>query len=181
MASAARKIGTKKGAVETGPLAVHVECSGFVFAIEARWVDRLVLIDEAKVVKSTPKDALLGVIDVDGHQYVGWDLGQLLGLKSSSTAWVLTTGRRSESRQVPLALRTGSCLVVQPIPPRTDLPSGIFASRLSALGSAYSTGDLKRTTIEAPVGLVLDPTFLWTPEERATADGLLAAAPTPKG
>src|SRR5262245_10093457 len=101
-------------ALVPGELFVVVSCHSLVCAVATRWVARLLLDDE---VAPAQRD----VVSIDGRRCAAWDLGAMLGLPPLGHAWVLlNVPYRGE--EVPIALRTGPCLTVQPLAAFTALP-----------------------------------------------------------
>jgi len=150
-------------------LAVFVRCHGYVIAVPTRWVDRLVLLEEAHFVGSpeqpTPQSPYLGVVLVGARPYAGWDLGLLLEDVPLMTAWVLLQIPYGKG-ELSLALRTGACQLVDALPSRsTSLPPGLFRARPRAFPALLSTGSLKGQLASARVALQLDPLALWSPRE----------------
>jgi hypothetical protein len=140
-------------------LGVIVSCHDMVCAIATRWVERLVLPED--VVELGPN-----LVNVAGTRYAAWDLGERLGLSPLRAAWVLMRV------PMPIALRTGPCLVVEPLPERIELPPLLFVSRRGAVAGVFAS---KRWHDEALFGLELDVDHLWTPAELAASATLIAS------
>jgi hypothetical protein len=87
-----------------------------------------------------------------GAPVPGWDLGELLGIESAPSAWVIVelpgSGRR-------VGFRLGRCVTVQSLPVCRAIPRGIFASRRYALAAGFSTAGIPELS-EHVSGVVLD-------------------------
>src|ERR1043166_1512841 len=100
-------------ATETG-LRLFVRCHGYVFALEAGAVERLLLADEVEAprpVIDAPR-ACVGVLTVGGRAWVAWDLGLMLEQPPVRAAYLLL--RPPDEPTLALALRTDRCLHVGP-------------------------------------------------------------------
>lgn len=164
-----------------GSLHLYVRCHDVVFAVDTAWVDRLFTPDEVGLHPVRPgepasqAEALVGAIDVSGRLHTAWDLGALVGLPPVATAWVALRGIAVVGgAEIPLALRTGACLLVAPIPPVTPVPRGIFRARRAAFTAVFPTEGVAHVMGGDLVGLRLDPSLLWTPSE-LTLSGRVAA------
>jgi hypothetical protein len=172
-------------------LSVVVGCHGFVCTIPVRYVDRLLRRDEVEVVPPRtrrgrePGVPLPQVLEAAGEAYVAWNLGTMLELPPVTTAWVLLRvpapplpGGVSDlpGAVVPLAVRTGTCLMVQPVQVSAPLPPGLFRARGAGITGAFATSALRGKRLEAAVGICLDPSRLWTPGELGSSRAALAAA-----
>jgi len=155
-------------------LCVVLACHDLVCALPARWVDRLVLPAEVASV-ATSADAAVALVLAGERQLAAWNLGTLLGLPPLGTAWVLLRipFRGSE---LPIALHTGACLVVQPLPPALALPPGAFRARPHAISGAFASTRVRGRAPASPVGLWIDPSRLFTDDELAAAASALGAS-----
>jgi hypothetical protein len=153
-------------------------CAGWLVAVRARHVDRLLLPEEGRLLDDDPRrvpPACLGVLGTAGGLHSAWDLGLLLGFPPQDEAWVLVTlGAAS------VALRTGACVGIAPLP-ATDvsvLPATLFRVRPGAIVAAFPAAAGRRQRQHAPVGLALDLEALLSDDERAHAEAacLVAAA-----
>jgi hypothetical protein len=161
---------------ELGELSLFFRCHGAVLAIAARWVERLLLAEEVALPEGQSRVQGAGqVIEVAGAPYAAWDLGQMLEVSPMQHAWVLMKVPYA-GKEVPMALRTGPCLIVQPLAGSTNLPIGVFRGRRSALAGAFMLKGLKGAAGEGLVGLRLDPSRLWTNVELEASSAALAAA-----
>ena len=88
-----------------------------------------------------------------------WDLGKLLGMPPVAQAWVLMR-IPSRTGDIPVALRTGACLVVQPVGRLTPLPAGLFQARPGAIPAAFDARAVRGLPSSAHVGVWLDPSRL---------------------
>ena len=149
-------------------LCIVVACHTFVVAIPARFVTRLVLNEDV-----TPApDGGPGLVQSDGELFVASNLGPLLGLPPLGEAYVLLHLPHAGGR-VPLALRTGPCLVVREVSVEAPLPHGLFKARGEAMLGAFVADASRGLNGGALYGLVLDAANLWT---RAELDAAAQAA-----
>jgi hypothetical protein len=160
-------------------LAIHFSCHDYLFSLEIKHIDRLVLTDDVKLHETVPKSqrpkgqSTAGmVVDVDGRFFAAWDAGELLGLAPVEEAWILLWVSLSADRDVPLALRTGTCHVVHTLPDATALPAGMFAQRRAAMAGAFPATPIGGVQ-NSLVGIVLDPSRLWTPGELVASESLV--------
>jgi hypothetical protein len=152
-------------------LCVVTACHQWVCALPARWVERLVVPHEVAIVASQQRAPS---VLVGERQYGAWNLGTLLGLPPLGAAWVLLRLPYGD-RELPIALNTGACLVVQALPPATALPPGAFRARPGAIAGAFATVGMRGRATQAALGLWLDPTRLLTADELAASVSALAA------
>jgi hypothetical protein len=141
-------------------LGVIVACHHLVCAISTERVIRLVLPEN--VTEVSP-----GILGIDRERFAIWDLGERLGLPSTRVAWCLLR-IPSASGDIPLALATGRCHVVGPLPTRRSLPTELFSSRGVAIAGVFVD--------ETRCGIELDVMRLWTPAELAASAALLRSA-----
>jgi hypothetical protein len=164
-------------------LAVVVACHGLVCAIPVRHVERLFLREEIEL-GATHRRATAGgarlpqVVYAAGEPFAAWNLGTLLELSPVSIAWVLMR-IPAEPTPVRIALRTGPCLVVQPMPRTAALPAGLFRARGGGIVGAFATAALRGKRVEAALGLYLDPERLWSPAELDGSRAAIAAEAAP--
>ena len=142
-------------------LCVMLDLGAVVCALPTRWVARLLLLEEARLVEAS------GVLEVSGRPFAAWDLSQLLGIELAPRAWVLMT-LPHRGKVVPIALRTGACLVVDVLGPTLPVPAGIFRARRAAFPAGFDVAQ-RRKTSQAVVGLCFDPSGLFTPVELETS------------
>lgn len=150
-------------------LCLVVACHTFVAAIPVRFVTRLVLNEDV-----TP--APVGgpaLVQSAGEPFVAANLGTLLDLPPLREAWVMLQVPYAQGA-VPLALRTGACLVVRDVRVEAPLPSGLFKARGEAMRGAFVADASRGFNGGALYGLLLDVTKLWTRAELDAA-ALLAA------
>jgi hypothetical protein len=76
---------------------------------------------------------------------------------------------------IPLAVRTGPCLMVQNVQASVPLPAGLFRARGAGIIGAFATSALTGKRLEAAVGVCLDPPQLWTSAELVSSRAALAA------
>jgi hypothetical protein len=170
-------------------LAVVVGCHGFVCTFPVQHVDRLLRRDEVEVMPPRGrrgKDAgapLPQVVKAAGEPFVAWNLGTMLDLPPVTAAWVLlrvpappVPGTSGEQRtMVPLAVRTGTCLMVQTVQASVPLPAGLFRARGAGIAGAFATSALRGKRLDAAIGICLDPPRLWTSAELLSSRAALAA------
>ena len=134
-------------------LALFALCGDLVVAID------VMAIREVRPVEDTAVRAAshgISLLELDGEQagapVPGWDLGELLGIDSAPSAWVIVelpgSGR-------PVGFRLGRCVTVQSLPVCRAIPRGIFASRRYALAAGFSTAGIPELS-EHVSGVVLD-------------------------
>lgn len=147
-----------QGITTSRDLSVLVRCGPIVCAIPTRWVARLVLVDEAVVTKD-------GIIEMGGARHPYWDLADLLGVQQARSAWALVRAPRRSSMggqdELVLALGTGTCVGVQPVPDSVALPPEVFVKRPKAIAGVF----VPEATLGATYGLELDIAHLLTGEE----------------
>jgi hypothetical protein len=158
---------------EGGELSVVVGCHGFVCAIGVQWVARLVLPDEVVAAGGGDHGRL---VEVAGDSYAAWDLGDLFGLAPLASAWVLLAVPY-EGGRLPIALRTGPCLVVQKVRPELSLPVAAFRARGRAFLGAFDAAAVVADKLDVGTfGVVIDPSRLLTATELASSAALLSEA-----
>lgn len=156
-------------------LALLAMCGDLVIAIEA---DVIFQIRRAEETKARMVDRAMSVIELDGQEIVGWDLGELLGLGASADAWVIVTLPDSSR----IGLRIGRCLTVQPLPVCRAVPRTIFVSRAGAITAGFSASGIAE--LEGyPSGVVIDTGRLLTESElvlarKLTGEGREATPPS---
>ena len=157
-----------------GELSVVVGCHGFVCAFGVQWVTRLVLPDEVTPWEADPDTRL---VSVAGEAYAAWDLGALFGLGLLASAWVLL-GIPYEGGRLPIALRTGPCIVVKKVRAEMSLPVLAFRARGKAFLGAFDASALIAEKLAVGAfGVVIDPTALLDrPELAASASSISKAA-----
>ena len=148
-----------------GELAVVVAAHGTAVAIATRWVSRLALPSDARTIRTGNP----GLVAIGDKTCAAWDLGELLGLPALSAAWVLLEVPHGK-KTIPVALRTGACLVVEALPKTIPLPHRALAARSDAVRGAFAATGRHGGAL---FGLSLDPTRLFTPSELDAASALL--------
>lgn len=144
-------------------LSVLVECDALLCAIPTAQVSRLLLEDDVKVTSSPDDPERPLRLSIGNEQWLGFDLGSLLEVGSTSGAWVLLSLSLG-GRPLPVALRTGRCVAVREVRAGIDLPARAFRARPRALRSVFPLEGLGVPT-HAICGTRLDP------------EGLLEGAP----
>jgi hypothetical protein len=167
----------RPGPVAAG-LRLYVSGGALLFALPAEPVERLLLADEARLTGGAdPRPpASLGVLAVGRLAYSAWDLSLLLGRVPQPEAWVLLRLPRAGG-PLPLALRTGACVAVRPLPPRVyPLPAGLGRVRPRLFDAAFPVSGLGRVRGAAGVGLSLQLKQLWREDELVHAEAELREA-----
>jgi hypothetical protein len=179
------------GDAEPAPeLAVVVGCHGLVCTFPVRHVDRLLRRDEVEVLPPPGRRGreagvpLPQVVQAAGELYVAWNLGTMLDLPPVTAAWVLLQIPvpplpglpEAAPAVVPIAVRTGTCLMVQRVTASMPLPAGLFRARGAGITGAFATSALPGKALPVPLGICLDPARLWTPGELGSSRVALAAA-----
>jgi hypothetical protein len=185
--AAAFTVGARASPEPAAELAVVVACHNLVCALPVRHVERLFLREEVELRApahrrpAAPAARLPQVVYASGEPFAAWNLGSLLELPPVSTAWVLMRipvprgGEPDPGPPVAIALRTGPCLVVQPMPAAAALPPGLFRARGEGIVSAFATSQLRGKRPEAALGLSLDPTRLLAHAELERSRAAVAA------
>jgi hypothetical protein len=164
-------------------LVVVVACHGLICTLPVRRVDRLLLREAVSL--HTPAGrrqrelgrSLPQVVYAADEPFAAWNLGTMLGLPPVSTAWaLLRIGAEPDS--VPIALRTGPCLIVQPAPPAAPLPPSLFRERGAGIVGAFSTAQLRGKPVLPTMGLSLDPTRFWSEAELSASRAAVLASQT---
>jgi hypothetical protein len=166
-------------------LVVVIACHGVVCTLPVRRVERL-LLREAVTLPGLgahrarePGRPLPQVVYAGDEPFAAWNLGTMLGLPPVSTAWVLLQVNHG-AELVPIALRTGPCLIVQPMPASSPLPPALFRERGPGIVGAFSTGQLRGRPMALTMGLCLDPQRFWSEQELAgSRAAVLGAEPKP--
>jgi hypothetical protein len=117
-------------------LALLALCGDLVVALDAMSIRE---VRRAAETTSGVVDRAMSMLELDGEHIPGWDLGELLGIAASPSAWVIVDlpGLRR-----PVGFRVGRCVMVQSLPACRALPHGIFTSRSRAFTAAFSTAAL---------------------------------------
>ena len=150
-------------------LCLVVACHTFVVAIPVRFVTRLVLNEDVKPAPVGGPE----LVQSGSELFVASNLGALLDLPPLHEAWVMLQVPHAGGR-VPLALRTGACLVVRELRVEAPLPTGLFRARGEAMLGAFVADASRGFNGGVLYGLMLDVANLWTRAELDAA-ALLAA------
>jgi hypothetical protein len=170
---------------DTGPLhregasdlCVFIDCHSFLCAFAVSGIDRLILADEVDLgdedgAPRSPARPLSGqhLVGVAGFPFVAWDLSLLLAVAPASRAFLLLRIAHGD-HEIPIALRTGPCLFVEPLRTLTPVPQGVFRSRRGAIAGAFAVGSRTGGSVKtaAKLGLYLDPRHLWTSDDLDTS------------
>jgi hypothetical protein len=166
-------------------LVVVVACHGLVCTLPVRGVERLLLREAVSLhapAGRRPRElgpSLPQVVYAADEPFAAWNLGTMLRLPPVSTAWVLLRIGAGPD-PVPIALRTGPCLIVQPLPASAALPPTVFKERGPGIVGAFSTAQLRGKPVAPTMGLCLEPARFWTEAEldasRTAVTAVLAAS-----
>lgn len=152
---------------------LQTACAAWLVAVGSRHVERLILPDEGRLAPDPfPGPAgSLGLLTTRERVYSAWDLGVLLGLVPQDQAYVLV-----RLQGIPLALRTGACIGVSPLPRHARLPRQVWSARQQAFSGVFAIDANRLSNSLAHVGLALELERLFTPEELLHADAVCVAA-----
>jgi hypothetical protein len=166
-------------------LVVVIACHGLVCTLPVRRVERLLLREAVSLHPPPgrrPRDVgrpAPQVVYAAEEPYAAWNLGTMLGLPPLSNAWVLLQAGGADP--VPIALRTGPCLVVQPLPESAPLPPALFRDRGRGIVGAFSADQLRGRPTGLTMGLCLDPQRFWSEQELIGSRAAVAAAREGRG
>lgn len=160
--------GTHEHAVDTrlrrtataSELCVVVGCHTFACAIPIRHISHLLLNEDVSEVSRSRGL----VVSAGGEFYATSNLGSQLELPASTGDWVLLH-MPTKRNPMPIALRTGRCLVVRDVSIRAPLVPSFFKQRGEAIAGAFITGANKGFPEGIVCGLVLNVGGLWTERE----------------
>lgn len=146
-----------KSSVAGSSEAVVVQCHGVACALPIRFVSRLVLPEQVE----TSEGSSLVYVAGRSTPHMAWDLGERLGMSRVDAAWVLLElPHRGDT--LSMALRTGTCLTIDSLPPPIPLPPSLFAHRAHAIAGLFHTNAKHGG---ATFGIVVDVEHLWSPSE----------------
>ena len=162
-------------AEEPRDLCVVLACHQLVCAVPARWIERLVRPEEVASIAApaSPDRHRPPLVLVGERHFAGYNLGTLLGLAPLDGAWLLMRVPHKQD-EIPIALHTGTCLVVQHLAPGVAFPGGVFRARAGAIVSAFPARSIKGR-VAAEIAFWLDPARLWSDDELAGAAAALEA------
>lgn len=158
-------------AAPVSELCIVVGCHTFACAIPTRYVLRLVLNEDVNVVPGSGGR----IVTSGGEHYAASNLGELLELAPLADAWVLLH-MPTPRGPVPIALRTGPCLVVREVGVEAPLPNGLFKRRGDAVFGAFVAGAVRGFAENTLYGLVLNLGKLWSDAELEALRSTLAQA-----
>ncbi len=160
---------------------LFVRCHDWFFAVDASLIERIVLPEEVRQLSATASRDVpgnLGLVMAGSCTYSAWDMGELFGQRPLQRAWLLIR-QPQPGGDLPLALRTGTCLSVGTLAKgqETPIPGGIFRSRSHAILSAFPSSVVRsRRGSRSPVGLRFSLQRLWTEQELRVARWALEQA-----
>jgi len=170
-----KAVAVAQRAAEADELWVEAGCAGWLVAMSARHVERLILPEDALLAPELfpGPPGSLGMLSVRDRTYSAWDLGVLLGLVSQEQAYVLV-----QLAGIPIALRTGPCIGITRLPAASlhRLPSRLATARRGAFLGVFPAQAGRQRGNFAPIGIALDLERLLTSEERLHADAACLAA-----
>jgi hypothetical protein len=112
-------------------------CGDLVVAIDAMSIREIRRVEETAVRAGARGMSVLELEGELGRELVpGWDLGELLGIATVPSAWVIVDVPGLPRR---VGFRLGRCVTVQSLPVCRAIPRGLFASRPGAIAAAFST------------------------------------------
>lgn len=151
-------------------LAVFARAGGFLFALDAAAVERIVLPDQIDAEVRRPTGTASRV-QVGGQWYPVQSLAALFGVSERGHALVLV---RLDG-EIALAIEVGACLKVAALPALTPIPAAAVRGRGAAVRGAFATAGVLATE-PAPYGLALDLARLLAPDELSAARAELREA-----
>ena len=138
-------------------LCVLLGLGAVLCAVPTSALSRLLLLEEAEPLAHD-------ILQVDAQRFAIWDLAELLGFSQpAARSWLLLSAEHGTTT-VPIALRVGQCLAVQPVTQRKALPQGLFRARGAGLAASFDPA-AQRKLAPAVIGLYLDPRRLLSSEE----------------
>jgi hypothetical protein len=151
----------------SGRLALLALCGDLVIAVDAMAIREI-----RRTAETVTRPIAPGVIalDLDTGLVPGSDLGELFGLGTQTTAWVVVD---LPGIARPLAFRIGRCFMVEPLPVCRAIPRGIFAttSRSDAIVAGFSVAALPGLAGHVS-GVVVDLARVLTERELASMTAL---------
>lgn len=142
-------------------LALFALCGDLVVAIDAMSIRQIRRVEETT---ARAVNRRMSLLELGGELVAGWDLGELLGVELSASAWLIVDLPGSLR---PVGFRLGRCVTVQALPVCRALPRGIFTRRPPAIVAGFSTATIPELTGHVS-GVVVDLA-------RALGDGERAA------
>jgi hypothetical protein len=151
----------------SGQLALLALCGDLVIAIDAMAIREI-----RRTAETVTRPMAHGVtgLELDAGLVPGSDLGDLLGLGTQTTAWVVVD---LSGVARPLAFRIGRCFMVEPLPVCRAIPRGIFAGtgRSDAIVAGFSVATLPGLAGHVS-GVVVDLARVLTERELASIAAL---------
>jgi hypothetical protein len=112
-------------------------CGDLVVAIDAMSIHEIRRVEETAARAGIRGMSVLELEGELGRELVpGWDLGELLGIETEPSAWVIVDVPGLPRR---VGFRLGRCVTVQSLPVCRAIPLGIFTSRPRAIAAGFST------------------------------------------
>lgn len=137
-------------------LAVIVQFGDLVVALPAHRVSRIVLASEVVAVSvrgPTPH------VQIGGHAFPAWDMGQMLGLGGVPAAWLIM--RTTDDPGAPeIALGTGPCVAIAAHDVVAPLPYGVVTAPHAAVLGVFATDAALRARGVGELGVRVDPVRL---------------------
>lgn len=156
---------------------VYFECQHHVFATSISAIEQLVLADEVKRLRTraAATTTAVPVVQVATRRYAAWNLGRMLELNASSSAWILLRIQHAGA-ELPLAVAVDRCLMVGPERQVTPLPPSMFRLRSNAMSGVFAADDFETDGVAAVAGFCMKPEALWTDAELETSAASLVSA-----
>jgi hypothetical protein len=136
-------------------LSLFFACHHHLLCLPVRRIERLVLGDEAVVVKTSSEARSVPVVKVGGLACAAWNLGRMFELPALKQAWVVMRVPHAGA-EVPIALAVGRCFLVGQVNDVSPVPPGLFRERRSALWGTFpreairgDLGDRKSTRLNS--------------------------------
>jgi hypothetical protein len=156
-------------------LCLYLRCHEHVLALDTRWVERLLLPDEAEAIAPGAP----ALVRVDGQLRAVWNLGEVWKGPAALGSLVLLDAAAFVAAGIAdapgLAFAAGPCLKVAPAPALAPLPLGIFRAKHGHVRGAFAAAAaLGGVAAGASIGLALDPLALLGANERASSAQAIA-------
>lgn len=156
-------------------LSLFFTCHQHLLCLPVRRIERLVLGDEAVLVKTSSEARSVPVVKIGGVACAAWNLGRMFELQPVKQAWVVLRVPHAGA-EVPIGLAVGRCYFVGQVNDVSPVPPGLFRERRSALWGTFPRQAIKGDLGETEMGLCIDPLRLWSRQElELSAAALLSA------
>ncbi len=158
--------------MSSGQSALHLVFSVHhdIMAVPVSSIVRMALADEVKI--EAVGDRM--VVTSGDTAYCAWDLGTLFDQPPVDSAWIFAEVPTKDG-PLPIALRSGACLMVGGVELAREFPDGFLHGRGRAVTGAFAVPE-RLAGERASVGWMVDLTRLLTQSEIAQATGVLRAS-----